>query len=539
MSRFGGSNPPLSAPRAGPDLVGTGLFFLGSAGPLRCLRARLVRCCCLMAETVSNRPTVAIAGATGFIGTAMRDALRAEYDVIGLTRSPVRVQENASKFPNEKWRHCDLFDPYAVREGLRGADYAIYLVHSMLPSARLTQGQAADLDLLQADNFARAAEAEGTKQILYLGALVPEEATDLPFPLRRRREVEQALASTSVPLTTLRAGLIVGAGGTWLRLLLNLVRRLPAMVLPSWTRAETQPIALRDVVRGLKKCLGTPDTYGATYDVGGPEVLTYREMLLRTADTLGLQRWTTTVPMESPRLSKVWVWLFGGVPRALVNPIVDSLRYQTRVRPNEMQDWLRQDALSFEDALKSSVDEWGRPLPNPRDALRAREDAILRDQSVARSVQRMPCPPDYTARDVANEYLRWLPRLGWPLLRVHVEHRRVAHFELWPVGRLLTLRFVADRSPEGRQLFFVTGGLLAGEGERSGRLEFRRVLGGKAVLAAVHDFSPRLPWYVYHSTQAFVHLGVMWRFRRHLKRLTQQQTGSATVSSALRGTSSS
>lgn len=492
-----------------------------------------------MAQSASRRPTVAIAGATGFVGTAVRTALEEDYDLIGLTRSPVRARENATESAREEWRHCDLFDPYTVREGLEGADYAVYLVHSMLPSARLTQGQVADLDLLQADNFARAAEAEGVKQILYLGALVPDEAPALPFPLRRRLEVERALASTSVPLTTLRAGLIVGSGGTWLRLLLNLVRRLPVMVLPSWTRAETQPVARRDVVRGLKHVLGTPEAYGATYDVGGPEVMSYRDMLLRTADVLGLRRWTTTVPIESPRLSKLWVWLFGGVPWALVTPIIDSLRYQTRVRPNVLQEWLSQDTFTFEEALRDSVDAQGRPLPNPRDALRDREDAVIRDQSVARSVQRMPCPPNFTARDVANEYLRWLPRLGWPMLRVRVEHGRVAHFELWPVGRLLTLRFASDRSPEGRQLFFVTGGLLAGDGERSGRLEFRRVLDGHTVLAAVHDFSPRLPWYVYNSTQAVVHLGVMWGFRQHLTDLARQQAGPASVSSALRGTSSS
>jgi len=493
-----------------------------------------------MAESVSDRPTVAIAGATGFVGTAVREALRPDYDLIGLTRSPVRAEENANSSAREEWRHCDLFDPYAVRDGLAGADYAIYLVHSMLPSARLTQGQVADLDLLQADNFARAAEVQEVEQILYLGALVPEDVADLPFPLRRRLEVERALGSTSVPLTTLRAGLVVGGGGTWLRLLLNLVRRLPAMILPSWTRAETQPIFLQDLVRGLKKSLANPDTYGATYDVGGPDVMSYREMLLRTADVLGLQRWTTTVPMESPRLSKLWVWLFGSVPWALVTPIVDSLRYQTQVRPNEMQTWLVQDALSFEEALEASVDARGRPLPNPRDALRDREDEVIRDQSVARSVQRMPCPPDFTAHDVANEYLRWLPRLGWPLLQVRVEHGRKAHFELRPGGwTLLTLRYVPDRSPEGRQLFFVTDGLLVGERERFGRLEFRRVLDGEAVLAAVHDFSPRLPWYVYNSTQALVHLGVMWRFRRHLEHLTRQQTESGTPRSALHGTPSS
>ena len=473
---------------------------------------------------MADRPTVVIAGATGFVGTAVRAALADEYDLICLTRSPVRAQVNDTPSARETWRHCDLFDPYAVREGMEGADYAIYLVHSMLPSARLTQGTVADLDLLQADNFARAAEARGVRQILYLGALVPETDEALPGPLRRRLEVEEALGSTTVPLTVLRAGLVVGAGGTWLRVLLNLVRRLPVMILPSWTRAVTQPIALDDVVRGLQRSLGREHTYGATYDVGGPDVMSYREMLLRTARVLGLTRHTTTVPMESPRLSKLWVRLFGGVRWALVSPIIDSLRYQTRVAPNEMQDWLQEDATSFEDALAAAVDEEGDPLPNPRDELRPREDVVIRKQSVARSVQRMPCPPAFDVHDVANEYLRWLPRLGWPLLKVQVAYGRVARFQLRLTGHtLLKLRFDADRSPKGRQLFFVTGGLLVGESDRPGRLEFREVMGGDAVLAAVHDFSPRLPWYVYNSTQAQVHLLVMGQFRRHLQHLSVQQ----------------
>jgi len=481
---------------------------------------------------MSNRPTVAIAGATGFVGTALWQALADDYDLIGLTRSPVRARVNATPTARETWRHCDLFDPYAVRDGLEGADYAIYLVHSMLPSARLTQGTVADLDLLQADNFARAAAAQGVRQILYLGALVPEAHDDLPAPLRRRLEVEQALGSTEVPLTTLRAGLVVGAGGTWLRLLLNLVRRLPVMALPSWTRAVTQPIAIDDVVRGLTHGLGNGATYGATYDIGGPDVMSYRQMLLRTARVLGLERHTVTVPMESPRLSKLWVRLFGGVPWALVSPIIDSLRYQTRVQENEMQSWLLEGATSFDAALANAVDEEGHPLPNPRDELRPREDVVIKEQSVARSVQRMPCPPNFDVHDVANEYLRWLPRLGWPLLRVRVAYGRVARFQLRLTGHtLLELRFDADRSPEGRQLFFVTGGLLVGDSDRSGRLEFREVLGGRAVLAAVHDFSPRLPWPVYNSTQAQVHLLVMGQFRRHLGRLTRQQTAAHPASS--------
>ncbi len=480
---------------------------------------------------MAERPTVAIAGATGFVGTALRQALRDEYDLVGLTRSPVRARVNNNGAEGETWRHCDLFDPYAVRDGLEGVDYAIYLVHSRLPSSRLTQGAVADLDLLQADNFARAAAAKGVEQILYVGALVPDDRSDLPPHLRRRLEVEQALSSTDVPLTTLRAGLIVGGGGTWLRLLLNLVRRLPVMILPSWTQAVTQPIALDDVVRGLQRSVGNAATYGTAYDIGGPEAMSYREMLHRTAHVLGLTRRSVTVPMESPRLSKLWVRLFGGVSWPLVSLVIDSLRYQTRVQSNEMQSWLEKEATSFESALEAAIDENGRPLPNPREDLRSREDEVIRDRSVARSVQRMPCPPEFTARDVANEYLRWLPRLGWPVLRVRVSYGRVAHFQLRLTGQtLLTLRYDPERSPAGRQLFFVTGGLLVDKRERAGRLEFRQVIDGTTVLAAVHDFAPRLPWVVYNSTQAQVHLLVMHQFRQHLARLSMRQA--STVSSA-------
>jgi len=492
-----------------------------------------------MDGSASDRPTVAIAGATGFVGTAVWEALTDTHNLIGLTRSPVRARAYATSAPGETWRHCDLFDLHAVRDGLEGADYAIYLVHSMLPSARLTQGQVADLDLLQADNFARAAEAQDVEQILYLGALVPEVKSTLPFPLRRRLEVEQALGSTSVPLTTLRAGLVVGRGGTWLRLLLNLVRRLPAMVLPSWTRATTQPIARRDIVRGLRRCLGNSSTYGNTYDVGGPDVMSYREMLVRTAQVLGLTRYAVTVPLESPRLSKLWVYLFGGVPWALVKPIIDRLRYQARVQPNEVQEWLRRDATSFDRAVADSVDEHGHPYPNPRDDLRARDDAAIRSRSVARSVQRMPCPPGFDARDVANEYLRWLPSFGWPVLRIQVQEERIARFNLRPgPWTLLKLRFAADRSPEGRQLFHVTGGLLASDGDHSGRLEFRQALGGDVVLAAVHDFAPRLPWYIYNSTQALAHLFVMRRFREHLRQLVEQHTVASPTTTVPGGASS-
>lgn len=482
-------------------------------------------------SSATEQPTVAIAGATGFVGTALRHALAPRCKIIGLTRSPARARANASPNGTEAWRHCDLFDLHDVTEALEGADYAVYLVHSMHPSSRLTQASVADLDLLQADNFARAAEAQGIRQILHVGGLIPDRIA-LPDRLQSRKDVEDTLASGGVPVTTLRAGLIVGPGGTWLRLLVNLVRRLPIMILPAWAQAHIQPVALADVVRALRHCLGNPEAYDAVYDVGGPDRMTYREMIERAAKTLGLTRRLAMAPIDAPILSKLWIRLFSGAPWALISPLVDRMRYQAAIRPNPLQDWLLQEATPFEAALRASVDASGHPYPNPRDELRSTDDAIIRSASVARSVQRLPLPDGYTARDIANEYIRWLPTVGGPLLNCDVSYGRVVRFEVPGLSvPLLELSFAADRSPEGRQLFHVTGGWLADmDGVQNGRLEFRQALNGRCVIAAVHDFAPHLPWYVYNTTQAIAHLLVMAGFRQHLKNLCRLASNSSNES---------
>ena len=485
----------------------------------------------------SDRRVVALVGATGFVGTALRKALVGGYTVVALTRSPVRAQTQAATAPEGvHWRHCDLFDPYAVRYALRDADYVVYLVHSLNASARLTQARAPDLDVLLADNVARAAEAQGVKQIITLGGLIPPQ-TPMPLRLQSRQEIEDTLAACNPSLTALRAGLIVGPGGTWLSMLVNLVRRVPVMVLPAWTSATTQPIALRDVVRGIKHVLAAPAHHDKTYDLGGPDVMSYRQMLKRTAHVLGLHRPMGTVPVTSPRLSKLWVWLFSGAPWALVSPFIDSLRYEAAAHPNALQDALAPGLQSFEDALRASVDSAGRPLPNPRSALRREDQAVMRDQSVVRSVQRLPLPPGYTARDVANQYMRWLPRIGGPFLQCTVRQGRICRFVLQPFDLpLLELSYAPDRSPNGRQLFYVTGGLLANlapETADAGRLEFRVTADRQYVLAAIHDFSPMLPWAVYNATQAVAHLLVMNGFGRHLQYIAKRRQQSNAASPRL------
>ena len=480
---------------------------------------------------MSDRPTVAIAGATGFVGTELRKALADDFRLVGLTRSATRAGRSDPGDPVE-WRLCDLFSLLELERGLEGVDYAIYLVHSMLPSSRLTQGTFADLDLVLADNFARAAEHNGVEQVVYLSGLLPDDRRELSRHLRSRFEVEQTLGARSTPVTTLRTGLVVGPGGSSLRILVNLVRRLPAMVLPSWTESDTQPVALRDVVRAVRLVLGRPDEYGGVFDVAGPEVMTYREMMERTARVMDLDRRMVGVPFITPKLSTLWVSLVSGSSRALAGPLVASLKHDMVVRDNPVQRAIAPDALGFEDALKASLDPERHLLPDPRTPLRKPDARVIREERLVRSVQRFPLPPGRSAAWAAQEYLRWLDRFAGPFIGVEVEGQgdeTVARFRVRPVPQpVLELTYSPDRSHPDRALFYVTGGLLHKPGSaHRGRLEFRQVLGGRTLLAGIHDFAPRLPWWLYQGTQALAHLFVMYEFGRHLRRLVAQSDAAA------------
>ena len=174
--------------------------------------------------------TIAVAGASGFIGQALCERLALTHTVVALSRAASPSAGGIER------RRCDLFSLLDCERGLTGADVAVYLVHSMMPSARLTQASFADMDLILADNFARAAKRVGVKQIVYLGGVVPETGVLSPH-LASRVEVERALAAHGVPVTTLRASLVIGPDGSSFRILQRLVERLPVMLLPRWTRS--------------------------------------------------------------------------------------------------------------------------------------------------------------------------------------------------------------------------------------------------------------------------------------------------------------
>ncbi len=453
-----------------------------------------------------ERKTVVIAGATGFVGRALVRELGSDFRVIGLSRG-----EAPAGLVGE-WRRCDLFSLLQTEQALAGADTAFYLVHSMLPSARLTQGSFENLDLIIADNFARAAARAGIRHIIYLGGLVPCNEPHLSRHLRSRLEVEETLGGRSIPLTALRAGIIIGAEGSSFRMLLRVAQRLPIVPCPERSRSLTQPVAIADVIRLLRHCLEHPAAQNRTIDIGSPDVLSYHDLLGRIAAALGKKRLLFYVP--GTRWCKPWLSLVSNTPLALVSPLLESMQHSLTACDLRPQQEAGVPGLPLDEALHAAMAAGSPASPRRRRPKGGGHDV--------RSVQRIPLPAGKTARWLAEEYTAWLPRLFRSFLKARSDGSGSLFLSLrFPPLLLLELSFAKERSVlSDRQLFYITGGLLARRVERATqrpRLEFREVLKGGCALVAIHDYRPTLPWPLYNLTQAQAHLWVMRRFARHIQ----------------------
>lgn len=474
-----------------------------------------------MTRGLAKRPRVAVAGASGFIGTALLPQLAERFEIIALTRSPARA---AAPDPTLgiHWRHCDLFRPSDVAASLAGADYAVYLVHSLAPSSRLTQASPRDMDLILADNFARAAAANGVRQILFVSGVMPRSFRFSPL-LWSRREVEMVLAAQGTPVTALRPSLVVGPGGTGPGLLIDLVRRLPLLLLPPSADSLTRPIALTDLVRAILHCLGRPHDFQGAFDVGGAEELSYADMLRQTAEVLGIRRPMRRLPLLPMPLVSLTARLVSGAPAQMVGAIVESLPQDTVMQDNPVQRAILPGAARFRDALTACVDpRSGRCRPSPRQRLDGEDRALMRRQSLVRSIQRVILPPGQDAAWVGGNYFRWLGTCCWPLVRTRVDDR--GQVEVWtkvPRARLLKLIHLPGESTPEREVYAIRGGALARQGAERARFEFHAVLGGRYTMTAIHDYAPALPWYLYIPTQAFAHRLVMRRYQARLARLAR------------------
>ena len=451
---------------------------------------------------------VLVAGASGFIGRALIERLLQDesLEIVGLSRSQLE-----SHHPRLIWKKCDLYSLKDISLAMEGCTQAYYLVHSMLPSATLSQGAFYDYDLIMADNFVRAAERFKLEHIIYLGGMIPS-TDDLSWHLRSRLEVEQTLTASSIKTTVLRAGLIVGPNGSSFTILEKLIRRLPVMICPDWTETNSQPVALRDVVNVLTRALSERSLQGQVYDIGGPEVVTYQGLIAKTAKIIKSDNTLVTLNIIPLWFSRFWVSLVTGVPKNLVYPLVLSLKHEMVV--NEFRRWPHPEDLgtTLDDALELAL----------RDTKPSSYKAYKPVQRDVRSVQRLVLPDGQNAEWMAQEYFNWLPTFFSTVVKAEVAGERVTFVLFNPKIKILILHKSVDRSSPDRQLMYVIGGLLSAKQER-GRLEFREVLDRRYVIAALHEFRPSLPWYLYVWTQAIVHLITMRAFDEHLKWLVISQ----------------
>jgi uncharacterized protein YbjT (DUF2867 family) len=287
--------------------------------------------------------TVAVLGASGVIGRALVPALAGDEEVVAVSRHAQQHDDSRVRS-----KQADVTDPDSIRNVLEGVDVLYYLVHS------LGTPDFAELDRRGASVVAREAEASGVRQIVYLGGL-GDDRHDLSPHLRSRVETATALASGSVPVTTLRAAVVVGQGSAGFETVVALVDRLPAMIAPRWVSTPTQPIALADVVRYLVAVARHPGAIGQSFDVGGPEVLTYRQMIERIARLRGRRPLIVEVPILSARLSSYWLHLVTPVRASVARPLVEGLRNPTVARDERIRELVDFPLTPFDDAARIAL----------------------------------------------------------------------------------------------------------------------------------------------------------------------------------------
>jgi uncharacterized protein YbjT (DUF2867 family) len=406
-----------------------------------------------------------VTGATGYVGGRLVPTLLERgYRVRCVVREPRKLEARLWRDdPNVEIVRGDLGDSNELADQLRGCSIAYYLVHSMVVTGR----KYAEQDDQLARNFARAAATAGVQRIIYLGGL-GELGDGLSQHLRSRRDVERALAFTGVPVTTLRAAMIIGSGSASFEILRYLVERLPVMITPRWVQTESQPVAIADVLYWLVECLNAPQTRGRALEIGGPDVISYKKLMQLVAEELQLRpRLIIGVPVLTPRLSSAWISLVTPVTYRIARPLADGLRNRVVVNDDTAQQLMPHEALSVRESIREAISttqagqiqtRWSAAGPIPGDPDWAGGKVFLDERSIEiaaepdqvfSAVCRVGGGHGWYAGDILWRIRGWMDQLvGGPGLRRGRRHAEDVEFgealDFWRVvgierGRSLLL----------------------------------------------------------------------------------------------------
>ena len=305
---------------------------------------------------MKDEKPILVAGATGYVGGRLIPALLdAGYCVRAMGRSLEKLACRPwGHHPNMDLIRGDVLDLESLKRALSGCGVAYYLVHSMIAQKH----KFVEADRRAAQNMVSSAESIGIERMIYLGGLSEKKGGPLSKHLRSRIEVAEILQSGKVPVTDLRAPMILGSGSASFEILRYLVERLPVMITPRWVRSLNQPIAIRNVVNYLVGCLEHPETIGHTYDIGGPNVVAYRDLMDIYAQEAKLpKRWIIPVPVLTPTLSAYWIHLISPVPHSIALPLTEGLTSNAVCSDKRIQSIIPQKLLTPREAIRKSLDK--------------------------------------------------------------------------------------------------------------------------------------------------------------------------------------
>ncbi|MGO1419702.1 MAG: NAD-dependent epimerase/dehydratase family protein [Staphylococcus equorum] len=445
---------------------------------------------------------ILLTGASGYIGSHLMNKLKDNYEIIAISRNI----ENKSNEHNVTWKAADLFDLNEITEVMEDIDIAIYLVHSMMPSAKLTQASFEDMDALLADNFAKAASYNKVQHIVFMSGLIPN-TNELSPHLRSRLECEQILGSYGVPVSTLRAGLIIGSKGSSYPILKKLVERLPGLLLPKWAYNTTLPVAIDDVIDGLYKIVERNPNENESIDIGGPSHMTYKDLFKQTAEVLDKRLPTIDLPIIPIWLSKYWVKLISGVPKEMVYPLMDSLIHDMIRNDENIVKDISIGKIDYNESVRNALEEETKTQKKGKSSRKG-------DIKDVRAISRVVLPKDVNMIQLAESYANFLNRITLNVVNSDFNEDNFTISVPCLNKDLLLLSKDFKASNNERILYRIVGGDFALDSDGgNARLEFRRLPNSDACIIALQEYEPTLPWWVYKYTQAKVHKSVMNLFK--------------------------